>query len=204
MAAIREAASSMANGIPSRRRQISTTAATSSALDTEKPGETACARSMNREIAAESMPAPTSSEGTGHSCSSASLSPSRLVATILTVAECARIASTKPAAASRTCSQLSNTSSRTLPSNAAATLSATLLPGCWMIPSTAATASGTAAGSATRLSQTTRPRPGIRRPAAPRLPALAGSCRPRPPRSTSPTDEPSPPLAARRVRTRVR
>ena len=64
----------------------------------------------------------TSSEGTGHNCSSATPNPSRLVANIRTVAECARIASTRSAAASRTCSQLSNTNNRTLPSNAAATL----------------------------------------------------------------------------------
>ena len=36
------------------------------------------------------------------------------------------------------------------------------------------------------------------------LESPGGSCRPRPPRSTSPTDEPSPPLAPRRVRTRAR
>ncbi len=45
-------------------------------------------------------------------------------------------------AASRTCSQLSNTNSRARPSNVAATDSLTLLPGCWVMPSTAATASG--------------------------------------------------------------
>ena len=119
--AIREAANSMANGIPSRRRQISTTAAASSAAANEKRGATLRARSTNRVTAAESIPAPTSSEGTGHNCSSATPSPSRLVARILTVADCARIASIRSAAASRTCSQLSNTNSRTLPSNAAAT-----------------------------------------------------------------------------------
>ena len=70
----------------------------------------------------------------------------------VTVAECARMASTRSAAASSTCSQLSNTNSRTLPSNAAATDSLTLLPGCWVMPSTAATASGTAAGSVTAAS----------------------------------------------------
>ena len=59
------------------------------------------------------------------------------------------MASIRSAAASRTCSQLSNTNSRTLPSSAAATLSAMVFPGCWVMPSTAATASGTAAGSAT-------------------------------------------------------
>ena len=117
----------MANGIPSRRRQISTTAAASSAVATEKREATLRARSTNRFTAAESMPARTSSEGTSHNCSSATPNPSRLVANTLTVAECARIASTRSAAASRTCSQLSNTNNRTLPSNAAATLSATAL-----------------------------------------------------------------------------
>ena len=112
----------MANGIPSRRRQISTTAAASSAVATEKREATLRARSTNRVTAAESMPARTSSEGTSHNCSSATPNPSRLVAKTLTVAECARIASTRSAAASRTCSQLSNTNSRTRPSNAAATL----------------------------------------------------------------------------------
>ncbi len=76
------------------------------------------------------MPARTSSEGTSHTCSSATPNPSRLVAKTFYVAECARIASTRSAAASRTCSQLSNTNSRTLPSKAAATLSLTVLPGC--------------------------------------------------------------------------
>jgi hypothetical protein len=55
----------------------------------------------------------------------------------------------RSAAASSTCSQLSITSNRILPSSAAATDSLTLVPGYWMMPSTAATASGTAAGSAT-------------------------------------------------------
>jgi hypothetical protein len=67
----------------------------------------------------------------------------------------ARRQRTRSAAASRTCSQLSNTNNRTLPSNAAATLSATVLPGCWVMPSTAATASGTAAGSATAANSKT-------------------------------------------------
>ena len=73
----------MARGIPSRRRQISTTAAASSALVIEKRGATLPARSTNKFTAAESMPAPTSSDGTGHNCSSATPSPSRLVARIV-------------------------------------------------------------------------------------------------------------------------
>ena len=85
---------------PVEARQISTTAAASSAVATEKRGATLRARSTNRVTAAESMPAPQSSEGTSHNCSSATPNPSRLVAKTLTVAECARIASTRSAAAS--------------------------------------------------------------------------------------------------------
>ena len=51
---------------------------------------TLCARSTNRLTAAESMPAPTFNEGTGHSCSSAIPNPSRLVVRIVTVAECSK------------------------------------------------------------------------------------------------------------------
>ena len=70
----------MARGIPSRRRQISTTAPASSAVAIEKRGATLWARSTNRLTAAESIPPLRSSEGTGHTCSSATPSPSRLVA----------------------------------------------------------------------------------------------------------------------------
>src|SRR6478672_2225384 len=140
----------MANGMPSRRLQISTTAFAS--LTIEKCGATAWARSENSVAADESVPVPTSSDGTGHRCSSTTLNPSRLVAKTLTVAECARIASARSAAASRMCSQLSITNSRTRPSSALATDSLTVLPGCWVMPSTDATASGTAAGSVTAAS----------------------------------------------------
>jgi len=77
----------MANGIPSRRLQISTTAPASSALASEKRAATLRARSTNKLTAAESMSAPTSNDGTSHSCSSGTPSPSRLVARIFTVAE---------------------------------------------------------------------------------------------------------------------
>ncbi len=132
-------------------RQISTTAAGSGST----PGETASARSRNSVAAADSDSALVSSDGTGHSCSSVTRSPSRLVARIFTVAEREKMASTMSAAAFRTCSQLSNTSSRERPSNAAATLSVSVIPGCWVMPSTAATASGTAAGSVTAASSIT-------------------------------------------------
>ena len=202
---MREAASSIANGIPSRRRQISTTAAASSAWPSEKREATLRARSTNSSTAAESMPAPTSSEGTSHSCSSATPSPSRLVARILTVAECARMASIRSAAASRTCSQLSNTNNRTLPSSAAATTVAHAL----------ARLLGDAQHRRHRIGHRRRigDRGQFENPdpvgefidqTAPRPPAPGGSCRPRPPRSTSPTDELAPPLASRRPRTRAR
>jgi hypothetical protein len=48
------------------------------------------ARSTNNVTAAESLPASASSEGTSHNCSSATPSPSRLMVTILTVADCAQ------------------------------------------------------------------------------------------------------------------
>ena len=57
----------------------------------EMPGATAPARSTNNVAAAESALSRTSSDGTGQSCSSASRSPSRLVATTVTVADCCRI-----------------------------------------------------------------------------------------------------------------
>ena len=53
----------MARGIPSRRWQISTTAAASPAVATEKREATLRARSTNRAAAAESMPAPTLQRG---------------------------------------------------------------------------------------------------------------------------------------------
>ncbi len=144
--AIRDAASSTANGIPSRRRQIS---ATTSVVSAEKPCATAAERvrrTGRRPHSASSDRAPATPARRQRP------SPSRLVAKILTVADCPRMASTRSAAASSRCSQLSNTRSRTLPSSAAATDSVRVLPGCWVMPSTAATASGTAAGSVTAAS----------------------------------------------------
>ena len=75
------------------------------------------------------------------------------------------------------------------PSNAAATLSARLSPGCCVMPSTAATASGTAAGSPTAASSITHTPSGKSvATRAPRPPGPAGSCPPRRHRSTSPAD----------------
>ena len=73
----------MPNGIPSRRRQISTTA-TGSNDDTGHDGFGA----LDEEGRGGGVGfGPVSSDGTGHRCSSATRRPSRLVARILTVAE---------------------------------------------------------------------------------------------------------------------
>ena len=63
-----------------------------------------------------------------------------------------------------------------------------LSPGCWMMPSTAANASGTAAGSATGASSITHTPSGNSRPSGRRPPAPDGSCPPRRDRSASPPD----------------
>ncbi len=90
----------------------------------------------------------------------------------LVVREATRIASTRSAAASSTCSQLSNTSNRTPSLQCGGDRLRHLLPGCWVMPRTAATASGTAAGSATAASSKTHTPSGIHRTAAqrPRVP----------------------------------
>ena len=87
--AIREAAISMPSGSPSRRRQISATASTSSATSLY-PGRTRAARSTKRRIAsfasASSTAAPAPGRGnggTGNSCSPATRNGARLVATIV-------------------------------------------------------------------------------------------------------------------------
>ena len=69
MDTIRAAANSIAKAIPSRRRQISMTAAASSGSSSPNPGGTARARSTNNSTAAEPTPAATSRDGTGHTCS---------------------------------------------------------------------------------------------------------------------------------------
>ena len=78
---MREAASSMASGMPSRRRQISAT--TSAASTNEMAGATADGALDEQRRGA--VDAATSSDGTGQSCSSASRRPSRLVARTFTV-----------------------------------------------------------------------------------------------------------------------
>jgi len=96
--------------------------------------------------------------------------------------------------------QLSNTNNRTRPSNAAATDSLTVLPGCWVMPSTAATASGTAARSVTAASSKTQTPSGN---SSARCEATSVARRILPthqPRSMSPIDVLAPPLPDRHAR----
>ena len=122
---IRAAANSIANAIPSRRRQISITAVASASSSNANAGFTAWARSTNNATAADADPARTSSDGTGHSCSAPTRSPSRDVAITFTVVVWAKSCSTTSAAASSTCSQLSNTNSSRRPDSAWVMLSVT-------------------------------------------------------------------------------
>ena len=108
------------------------------------------------------------------------------------------------AAAASTCSQLSITNSRTRPSNAAATDSLTVLPGCWMMPRTADTASGTAARSVTAVSSKNQT-PSRNSSASRAATSVASRVLPTPPhRSMSPTDVGAAPLSPRRLPIRAR
>ena len=78
----------------------STTAVASSALSIVKRGATLPAHSTNRATAAESTLAPTSSEGTGHNCPSATPNPSRMVVRIVTAATASGTAAGSATAAS--------------------------------------------------------------------------------------------------------
>ena len=111
------AASSMASGSPSSRRQISATAP-AFPLVSSKPADAACARCTNRRTeahrctSAASPPTPTGgtgSGGTGNSCSPLSRNTIRLV-TSATTPGAAPSSSATSGAAPITCSKLSSTS----------------------------------------------------------------------------------------------
>ena len=113
----RAAASSIASGSPSSRRQISTMDATFSSV-TAKPGRTAAARSRSnctdgyaKASAAETSAAGRRSGGTGRSASPRMPSGSREVASTRSRGHRASSSSASRAAASMTCSQLSSTRS---------------------------------------------------------------------------------------------
>ena len=134
---IRAAASSIANAIPSSRRQISTTAVVSESSSNANSGFTAWARSTNNCTAADPAPSATSSDGTGHRCSAPTRNPSRLVAITCTVVGVGQQLLDKIGGASRRCSQLSSTNSSRRPDRARAMLPVTVNPACGVTPNTA-------------------------------------------------------------------
>ena len=154
MIVTRAAASSTANGMPSSRRQISATAA---ALDSSstKPGCTARARSVKSCTASlapitssDAVRAGSSKEVSGHTCSPATPSASRLVARMRTPGHSWSSPSvSRPTAATR-CSQLSSTSTSSRRRNASITLAASVLAGRGNTPSVAATTCASSSASA--------------------------------------------------------
>jgi hypothetical protein len=162
---VRAAASSIASGRPSSRRQISATAAALFPVSV-KPGRTAWARSTNSATADEAASSPngtvagpagalsgTGSGGTGYSRSAASPSTVRLVARIVTPRQRASSSASSPAALT-TCSRLSRISShRSPPNHSASACSGDPAPPR-LAPTARATASSTRPGSVTAASGT--------------------------------------------------
>ena len=119
-AATRAAASSMASGIPSRRREISPTAATFAGVS-EKSPRAAVARWANKDTAslapAAAMPAAAGGSDSGRSpktCSPPTPSGCWLVARTRTPGQPRRMSAASAAATLARCSQLSSTSSSAL------------------------------------------------------------------------------------------
>ncbi|MDT5328320.1 MAG: hypothetical protein QOF25_5472, partial [Mycobacterium sp.] len=131
----RAAASSIASGTPSRRRQISVAAAQLSSVR-RKSGRTRRARSVNNSIASSAS----DSDGTRQLTSPATPIGSRLVAMTVTAGQRPCKPTTSAAHASSRCSQLSRTSSiRRSPTNRSS-MSIVELPGWSGRPSARITA----------------------------------------------------------------
>ena len=103
----------MANGRPSNRRQIS---ATTSSWSAPSSNEASALRARSRNNATPADPAVDPSRpGTATRCSPSSERPSRLVASTRNIGAILSSSSTRSAAPSRTCSQLSSTTSTRRP-----------------------------------------------------------------------------------------
>ncbi len=155
MTSTRTAASSIASGTPSRRRQISWTAGVDSGSSANS-GSTLRARSANSDIASVAG----SSGRTGTTCSPPRSSASRLVASTTTWGQRSSTASARSAAASSTCSQLSSTMMLRVAPRWSHTTSMSARPGCTAAPSARATTATTALGSPVRASSTNHAPPG--------------------------------------------
>ena len=117
MAATRAAASSIASGMPSRRRQISATAAAfvGSIVNPARADAARCAKRFAASLCVTASSAASASgmasERTARICSPGSPMPSRLDARMRTPGQPRRIASASRHTSSSRCSQLSNTRS---------------------------------------------------------------------------------------------
>jgi hypothetical protein len=135
------AANSSARGLPSSRAQTSATAAIA-ASSISMPGRAAIARSRTRRTA-ELLESELSSEGTVYVRSPSTSSASREVAKIRQRDPDDKISSTRSATSSIRCSQLSRTSSKSLPAKAVAASSVSRIAS----PAASATVETTSDGS---------------------------------------------------------
>ena len=136
-ARVRAAASSIASGSPSRRRQIERAAAASSSRRLKR-GRARRARSVKSSRASSSV-----SGGTVQVTSPPTPSGSRLVATTFSAPAALNNPAVTSAAVSTTCSQLSSTSSAWRPDSRRPTASAKVPPRGSLTPSVTATWSQT-------------------------------------------------------------
>ena len=197
----RAAASSMASGMPSRRRAISATVAMASS-SRRRPGRAESARSTNSSTAAEprrsaavaSGPG-TASEGTLHTVSPPIRSGSRLVASTRNPGAALKRPSTSSATTWTRCSQLSSTARVSRWPMTSATTSAGGRPDWGSTPSASATARGTRPGSASGARATKWVPPG-KRPARLAVTSCARRVLPQPPAPARVTRRRSPTSAA--------
>ncbi len=166
----RAAASSIASGRPSRRRQMSTTPATLYASSTKR-GSSAWTRSTNswtapkRSAAAESIASASPGTASGpsrNSCSPGTFSGSWLVTSNRTCGVRVNTACASRLDASSRCSQLSSTSSRCCGCNATINSSRRALPPRNCSPSVCPTLPGRNSGSASGASSTSHAPSGYR------------------------------------------
>ena len=141
---------------------------------------------MNRVTASDSPPPASDSGGTGKTRSNGTTSRARLVASTRNRGQAASSRSRKGATPSRTCSQLSSTSSAWRSASAASTASSMLRPGCSPTPTAAATAAPTRPGSVIGT-RSTNHTPSAKSPAASAATASASRVFPTPPGPTAVT-----------------
>ena len=169
---VRAAASSMASGMPSRRRQISATACRLATASNVLATARACSSNS-------STPASVASGLISTRRSPPIASGSREVASTRVCGQFSATARASALAATITCSQLSRITSASRDRNAVTIDSVSVRPGVSVTPIASATARGTSAGSPTSASSISHPSP-VHRCAA----AIASRVLPIPPGPT--------------------